>query len=93
MQEIKNVQGSMSIVNETEFNIDTVYIRRNISKIIEDSQELWEYDEIQYSYQEWLEIQENKILDLQKENQLLKEELTQIKTSITSLMATTLKEK
>ena len=35
----------------------------------------------------------NKISTLEEENQALKEELTQIQTAITSLMATTLEEK
>ena len=52
------------------------------------------YPAIDYSTLELLDKNiVSKITSLQEENQALKEELTQIQTSIASLIATTLKEK
>ena len=55
------VRGSMEIVPPIEVNIDTVYIRSNILRIDEVDVDMmkgfkgWEYDEIQYDKNEYIE--------------------------------------
>lgn len=65
MIKYEGVQGSMEVVKHLEFNIDTVYVRNNIIK--SEKENLWQYDEIQYSYEEWIEFQEKKITILEAE--------------------------
>lgn len=68
MREIKNVQGTMQEVKEVEFNVDTVYVRTNVVRIENENFKGWQYDEIQYTYQEWADVQQNKISNLEKDN-------------------------
>lgn len=52
-------RGTMEAVPENEVNVDTVYIRTNITKVEEDDFSGWEYDEVEYSLREYIE----KLLD------------------------------
>lgn len=67
MKELKNVQGSQKHVDGLEFNIDTIYVRNNIrrEKIVDEatkeSYECWVYDEIQYTYDEYVVILNSKV--------------------------------
>ena len=67
MLENKNVHGSQEHVNGLEFNIDTIYVRTNIKKEIvtdettKEKREFWVYDEIQYTYNEYLEVLNSKV--------------------------------
>lgn len=56
MIEIKKVRGSQETVPALEVNIDTVYVRTGIIAISEECFNGWEYDEIQYSIQEWIQL-------------------------------------
>ena len=56
MIEIKKVRGSQETVPALEVNIDTVYVRTGIIAISEEGFNGWEYDEIQYSIQEWIQL-------------------------------------
>ena len=60
------VRGSMETVSSIEVNVDTVYVRTNIIPI--DSVEFkgWEYDEIQYTKDEYIEL-------VAKENAIFKD--------------------
>ena len=64
MQEYKNVRGSQEKIDGIEFNVDTIYIRTNIRRekelINEKEFEFWVYDEIQYTYNEYLEVLDKK---------------------------------
>lgn len=60
------VRGTMKEVPEIEVNVDTVYIRTNIARIEEEDFVGWEYDEEQYSKDEFIEF-------ISKENEQLKE--------------------
>lgn len=77
MKEFKNVQGTQEVVQEVEFNVDTVYIRNNIIRIETEDFVGWKYDEIQYNYKEWIEVNSNKISILEGENEKLKLEQEQ----------------
>ncbi|WP_286315880.1 hypothetical protein [Romboutsia ilealis] len=71
MKKFENVYSTIENVKEVEFNVDTVYVRSNIVRL----DDMWCYDEAQYTYQEWQEVQENKISILEEENENLKEGL------------------
>lgn len=84
MYEFKDVNGCLNkqdIKNNRniEFNKDTVYIRSNI-KQSDDNPELFIYDEVQLTYEEYdkykdkytVEVLEEEISSLKSENDLLK---------------------
>lgn len=54
------VRGSQVTVPKIEVNVDTVYIRTNIERIEEEDFAGWEYDEIQYPKNEYLELMANQ---------------------------------
>ena len=56
MREIKNVQGSQEIAQPLEFNVDTVYVRSNIARIETEEFTGWQYDEIQYSKDDYIAL-------------------------------------
>ena len=62
------VRGSMSEVPEIEVNVDTVYIRTNITRIETEDFTGWEYDETQYTKDEYISY----INNLEKENKEMK---------------------
>ena len=52
---IQNVKGTQETVPSLEINVDTVYIRSNIKrKVDEDERPYWEYDEKQLTIEEYL---------------------------------------
>ena len=61
MKEYKNVSGTyIDGVPTIDFNIDTIYIRTNI-KTDERMKNWYVYDEIQYTYNEYLEVLNSKV--------------------------------
>ena len=74
MVEYKGVQGSQISVPNVEFNVDTIYIRTNIKKVKEidehtqEIREFWEYDEKQYTFNEYVALLSTKVDNLTKEN-------------------------
>lgn len=78
MKELKGVQGTQAKVEEIEFNVDTIYIRSNIEKKIkideqtQEKKEYWQYDEKQYSFNEYVALLNTKVESLEKENIELK---------------------
>lgn len=65
------IRGTQKVVPEIEVNIDTVYIRTNITKVEEEDFSGWEYDEIQYKKDTYIQmmaeqsnLQDNYLLDL-----------------------------
>lgn len=78
MKELKGVQGTQAKVEEVEFNVDTIYIRSNIEKKIkideqtQEKKEYWQYDEKQYSFNEYVALLNTKVESLEKENIELK---------------------
>ena len=49
------VRGTQKQVKQIEVNVDTVYIRNNITRINEDDFEGWEYDETTCDVKEYVE--------------------------------------
>ena len=87
MIKYKGVQGSMEKVPHIEFGLTTIYVRTNI---IELECGNWQYDEVQYTYEEWSKLQSEEIELLKVENQELKEsQLRQDNEIIESMLAST----
>lgn len=55
MKYFQNVRGTQEQVPVIEVSKDTVYVRTNIERIEEDEFKGWEYNEIQYGLQEYIE--------------------------------------
>lgn len=55
MKIYQNVRGTQKQVPSVEVNKDTVYIRSDIERIEEMEFSGWEYNEIQYPLQEYIE--------------------------------------
>lgn len=55
MKIYKSVRGTAKNIPSIEVNLDTVYVRSNICKIEEMEFSGWEYDEIQYCKNEYIE--------------------------------------
>lgn len=76
MLEIKGVQGTQVSVPEVEVNVDTVYKRTNIerkSQLDEHTQqqmEYWQYDEVQYTFREWLQVLSDENKQMQESQRL-----------------------
>lgn len=74
MIEFKDVRGSQEFISEIEFNVDTIYIKTNIKKVKEidehtqEIREFWEYDEKQYTFNEYVALLSTKVDNLTKEN-------------------------
>ena len=62
------VRGSMKEVPEIEVNVDTVYLRTNITRIETDDFTGWEYDETQYTKDEYISY----IRKIENENEEMK---------------------
>jgi len=72
------IRGTQKEIKNIEIGIDTVYIRTNIIAIDEEEFKGWEYDEIQYRKDDYIEIiaEQNQSLDIQvSETQLALVEL------------------
>ena len=76
MKEYKNVHGSQVTVPELEVNVDTVYERTNLQRKSEQDEmtntlyEYWQYDEKQYTYQEWMQTLSDQGISLVKSQEL-----------------------
>jgi len=55
MKTYTKIRGSMEVVPNIEVNVDTVYVRSNIVAVNESDFKGWEYDEIQYGKNEYIE--------------------------------------
>ena len=60
MKVYKGVRGTMKEVPNIEVNVDTVYVRDNVVKIEEEDFTGWQYDEVQYPLQEYIETLANE---------------------------------
>ena len=55
MKIFQNVRSTAEYVPSIEVNIDTVYVRNNIKRVEEVEFSGWEYDEIQYDKDSYIE--------------------------------------
>lgn len=54
MAEFRKTRGSMKEVLPLEVNVDTVYVRKNIVAINEEDFQGWEYEEKQYTLNDYI---------------------------------------
>lgn len=80
------VRGTMKEVPEIEVNVDTVYVRTNIQRIEEEDFVGWEYDEVQYKKDEFIELISKENKQLKQENEFNKQAIAEL----TILMSTTI---
>lgn len=71
MKVFKGVRGTMLNVPHIEVNVDTVYVRTNIKRVEEVEFSGWEYDEIQYNKNNYIE-------HISEKNNELEEELAEV---------------
>lgn len=57
----------MEVVPNIEVNVDTVYVRSNIVAVNESDFTGWEYDEIQYGKNEYIELMDGNQILLQEQ--------------------------
>ena len=88
MRVYKKIRGTQEHVPAVEVNIDTVYIRSNIKRIEEEDFKGWEYDEVQYDKNKYIEQLTNEedagmlaliVSMLMSEVDMLKSEIESIK--------------
>lgn len=60
MKIYNNVRSTATNIPSVEVNVDTVYVRSETKRIEEDDFEGWEYNEIQYPLQEYIETLANE---------------------------------
>lgn len=80
------VRGTMKKVPEIEVNIDTVYVRANIERVEEEDFIGWEYDEEQYSKDEFIELISNKNKELIQENELNKQAIAELTLLLSTML-------
>lgn len=56
MKKFIKVRGSQDSIPPLEINVDTVYVRYNVSRIESEEFTGWEYDEVQYGLREYIEV-------------------------------------
>jgi hypothetical protein len=79
MIELKKIRGSQTIVPQLDVNIDTVYVRSNIMSIDDGDFKGWEYDEVQYKKDEYIELMGEK-------NQALEGQILESKLAMAELV-------
>lgn len=71
MKEIKNVQGSLQQAQPLIVNKDTVYVHTNIVQATDEDgdviEDLYVYDEVQYTKDEYIKLISDKNETLEKE--------------------------
>ena len=55
MKVFQGIRGSQKQVPQVEVNKDTVYVRSNIERIEEEDFRGWQYDEVQYNKDKYIE--------------------------------------
>lgn len=60
MKVLQNVRSTATNIPSVEVNVDTVYVRNEIKRVEEDDFIGWEYNEIQYPLQEYIETLANE---------------------------------
>lgn len=56
MKKFIKVRGSRDYIPPLEINVDTVYVRYNVSRVESEDFTGWEYDEVQYGLKEYIEV-------------------------------------
>lgn len=87
MKIFQNVRGSQSEQPKIlEVNVDTVYVRSNIIRIETDDFIGWQYDEMQYQKDEYIESVGIENASLKGENIILNERVTSTENTLLDLL-------
>ena len=86
MKIFQGVRGTQKQVPYIEVNKDTVYVRTNIKRVEEDGFKGWEYDEEQYSKDEFIELISNKNKELIQENELNKQAIAELTLLLSTML-------
>lgn len=70
MKQIKDVLSTKESIPEIEVNVDTVYVRTNTKRTTVEGYNFWQYDEVQYTYKEWLQLLSDKNKALEESQKL-----------------------
>lgn len=73
MKTIKNCQGTMEICLPLEIGVDTVYVRENIKRVTFNEMEMWQYDETQYSIEEYNSFKVTELSSIPANQLIIKE--------------------
>lgn len=84
------VRGTQTEAKPIEVNVDTVYIRSNITRIETEEFIGWEYDEEQYDKDEFIERIQRDNKMIQEENEALKMAQAETNTNLLEFMETML---
>ena len=60
MKVFQNVRSTATNIPSVEVNVDTVYVRNEIKRVEEEDFTGWEYNEVQYPLQEYIETMVNE---------------------------------
>ena len=85
MKIYQNVRSTAEHIPSIEVNIDTVYVRNNIKRVEEMEFSGWEYDEIQYdkdSYIEQINDLGQQVAEREIENLLLGQQVAELELMI-----------
>lgn len=82
MKEIKKVQGSKASAEPIVIGKDTVYVHSNITQISDD---MYEYDEVQYTMEEYVKITMEQNVSMQTELSSTQAELLNTQLAIVEL--------
>jgi hypothetical protein len=69
MKKLKDVRGSKEAAKETIIGVDTVYLHSNVRKC-EDEEDMYIYDEVQLTKDEYLERLQNTINTILKNSNI-----------------------
>ncbi|MFT5875786.1 MAG: hypothetical protein ACI8WT_004783, partial [Clostridium sp.] len=53
---------SMETVSSLEIDVDTVYLRSNVIRVESEDFDYWEYDEIQYTKDEYIQLLSEQLM-------------------------------
>lgn len=85
MKEYKNVRSTAEYVPSIEVSVDTVYVRNNIRKVDEEDFSGWEYNEVQYdkdSYIEQINDLGQQVAEREIENLILGQQVADLELMI-----------
>ena len=83
---MERVRGTMKEVPSIEVNVDTVYIRTNIERVEEEDFVGWEYDEVRYDKDEFIELVSKENKELIQENELNKQAIAEITLLLSTML-------
>lgn len=82
MRDMGRVQGSEAQAKELIIGVDTVYVHSNIELKETEYGNIYEYDEIQYTKDEYITLMAENISETSTDNVVNKEEITDLQLGL-----------